>query len=214
MRYAKYENVNLMGFLTPNSNVTIKVVALSNDSETLLELNDNVCIESEHIPGVYRWSTVDLTNAIIGYTELIYIMENTDNEEDVYSSKIALSGSYDNLSEIDGITEIINNIQQVSYDQEFATIIEALGNLDIDIPDDLGTMIDDLKTSIDDSVNASSQMVSDVNRILDYNEGNWEIDNHQMIFHRKDGSELARFNLLDKNNNPSSMHVFKRELVQ
>ena len=43
--------------------------------------------------------------------------------------------------------------------------------------------------------------------------GNWKIENNQMIFYKIDGSELMRFDLFDKNGNPSENDVFERRRV-
>lgn len=49
--------------------------------------------------------------------------------------------------------------------------------------------------------------------LLDIEQGNWEIKDNQMIFYRRDGTELMRFNLYDKEGNLSDKAVFKRERV-
>lgn len=46
--------------------------------------------------------------------------------------------------------------------------------------------------------------------IVDMEQGDWEIINNQMIFKNVDGSEAIRFNLYDKNGNPSMEKVYKR----
>ena len=40
--------------------------------------------------------------------------------------------------------------------------------------------------------------------------GNWEIKDNQMIFYDLNGDEIARYDLLDKEGNPTDMYVFKR----
>lgn len=59
--------------------------------------------------------------------------------------------------------------------------------------------IDDIKTSVDE--------------ILDVQKGNWEIVGTQMIFYRRDGSELMRFDLLDSKGSPTTHKVYRREKV-
>ena len=49
-----------------------------------------------------------------------------------------------------------------------------------------------------------------LNILLDVEQGNWEILNNQMIFYKRDGSELMRFNLYDKSGQPSETNVYKR----
>ena len=50
-----------------------------------------------------------------------------------------------------------------------------------------------------------------INELLDVEEGNWSIQNNQMIFYKRDGTELMRFNLFDNNNQPTETSVYKRE---
>jgi hypothetical protein len=51
---------------------------------------------------------------------------------------------------------------------------------------------------------------TDLTDIADAHLGNWEIAGTQMIFYRRNGVELMRFNLTDKFGNPSDHNVFKR----
>lgn len=53
----------------------------------------------------------------------------------------------------------------------------------------------------------------DITDIADALLGSWEIVNKQMIFYRRDNSELMRFDLTDKFGNPSEHSVFKRNKV-
>jgi hypothetical protein len=50
-------------------------------------------------------------------------------------------------------------------------------------------------------------------KFYDIEAGNWKIENNQMIFYKIDGSELMRFDLFDKNGNPSENDVFERRRV-
>lgn len=63
------------------------------------------------------------------------------------------------------------------------------------------------------SDNEIGSAVSDLSTILDVNQGDWEISGTQMIFYRRDGSELMRFDLKDNNGQASASSVFKREKV-
>jgi hypothetical protein len=54
---------------------------------------------------------------------------------------------------------------------------------------------------------------SDMGDIADALMGSWEIVNKQMVFYRRDGSELMRFDLTDKLGNASEHNVFKRTKV-
>jgi hypothetical protein len=57
------------------------------------------------------------------------------------------------------------------------------------------------------------ELQDNIRDILDVESGNWEILGTQMIFYRKDGTELFRFNLYDKNNNLNVEQVYKRVRV-
>lgn len=54
---------------------------------------------------------------------------------------------------------------------------------------------------------------ADIGNIADALMGNWEIVGTQMIFYKRDGLELVRFNLTDKFGNASDHAVFKRTKV-
>jgi hypothetical protein len=68
----------------------------------------------------------------------------------------------------------------------------------------------DLLASILTNTNGTN---SDIADIADAHLGNWEIVNKQMVFHRRDGTELMRFNLSDKFGNASDHNVMKRVKV-
>ena len=52
-----------------------------------------------------------------------------------------------------------------------------------------------------------------ISQLEDMHLGDWVIENKQMIMHKRDGSELARFNLYDYNNLPTNINAAKREMV-
>lgn len=51
-----------------------------------------------------------------------------------------------------------------------------------------------------------------LDKLYNYQFGNWEIKDNQMIFYDLKGGELMRFNLYDKNNNPTEFNVLRREI--
>ncbi len=56
--------------------------------------------------------------------------------------------------------------------------------------------------------------LDDIEIIKQIETGKWEILNNQMIFYKDDNvTEIMRFDLFDKNGNPSEVDVFKRERV-
>ena len=66
------------------------------------------------------------------------------------------------------------------------------------------------------SVYASEEIKSDQKMARYIHTGRWKIDqaNKQMIFYQDDNStELARYNLFDRNGNPSIQEIFDRQKV-
>ena len=54
---------------------------------------------------------------------------------------------------------------------------------------------------------------SKLDTLLDIEQGNWKIENNQMIFYRRNGEELMRFNLKDKKGEPTEVEIFERERI-
>lgn len=50
----------------------------------------------------------------------------------------------------------------------------------------------------------------DLSRLLDYNEGSWRIISNQMIYYKRDGSELMRFDLKDSSGQPITRGAVQR----
>lgn len=57
------------------------------------------------------------------------------------------------------------------------------------------------------------QYAADISRLLDFSEGNWSVQNYQMIFYKRDGTELVRYNLKDLFGVNTMEDVFRREKV-
>ena len=51
---------------------------------------------------------------------------------------------------------------------------------------------------------------SKIDILLDVEQGDWEIRDNQMIFYKRNGDELMRFDLYDKAGLPSEINVFRR----
>jgi hypothetical protein len=69
-------------------------------------------------------------------------------------------------------------------------------------------------TSVYDEIITKLSTITDMlNVLLDVEQGNWRIENNQMIFFKRDGTELMRFNLYDKNGNLTETAVFQRVRV-
>lgn len=112
MRYGSTETAILAGiFGETGLDVRIKIVELSNDS--LVELKTDSCIESEHIDGMYLFSTANIMNdALLGYNNLVYMMYSEGSAIKQYG-KIAKGGIADDTTEIslDEITELMNTLK-------------------------------------------------------------------------------------------------------
>ena len=89
MRYTKNEDVILVGKFKPGSVVKITLIELSNDN--LVEVNTDECVESEHIPGIFLWSTSDIKpDALVGYSNILYVMKDDTGKE--FMGKFAVGG--------------------------------------------------------------------------------------------------------------------------
>lgn len=99
MRYSESEATVLVGTLKPGLTVKIKIIELSNDN--LVELNTDACIESEHLPGVYLWSTTNINdNSLIGYSNLLYEMTSIEDNKKFYG-KFIFGGYPDKSVDVD-----------------------------------------------------------------------------------------------------------------
>ena len=68
-------------------------------------------------------------------------------------------------------------------------------------------IIDILKEKLDTIDNKLSYLI-------DYETGNWEIKNKQMIFKNREGKILAKFDLFNKDGEKSEIDVYKRVRVE
>lgn len=109
MRYAKEEQAILVGKFKPGSIVTIKLIELSNDN--LVEVTNNICVESEHLPGIFLWSTSDIADdSLVGYSNLLYLMSDETGKE--FIGKFVYGGYTDNGIKVD-LTEVLNDTKQI-----------------------------------------------------------------------------------------------------
>lgn len=118
MRYANDEQTVLVGMFNTNSNVKIKIVNLLNDS--LVNISDNICVESRHIDGAFLWTTNNIADSALsnGYYNLLY--EMYDEEDNKFHGKfiyggyvnkpvdIDMSALESDITEIKQLGEIIN----------------------------------------------------------------------------------------------------------
>jgi hypothetical protein len=74
----------------------------------------------------------------------------------------------------------------------------------------------EIKTVADQLKVLADRLDGHVQRLIDIEQGEWRIENNQLLFsHPKDPTDiLATFNLYDNNGQPTSNNPFKRSVVQ
>lgn len=161
---------------------------------------------------------------------------NIDSDISTVQSSInTVNTKVDNIqSDIDTIDSTINDISVDvaaigidvdDIDSRTSLIQTATGTINSKI-DIIDTNIDNMSTALSDvpttSENANAvwqhatatQLLLNVAFIKDIEGGKWAIVNNQMIFYKSDNStEVARFNLYNSSNAPSSENVTRRERV-
>lgn len=70
-----------------------------------------------------------------------------------------------------------------------------------------------LQTKVDEVTTNLDSIAVNVDRLLDYNEGNWKIISNQMIYYDRNGVEFLRFDLLDSAGQPISRGAMQRVAV-
>jgi len=94
MRYSENEHAILVGQFSPNETVKIRILDLEHDLE--ISLINNICNESNTIPGIYLWDTKYIdTSKISTYINLLY--EMTDSNNNKYYGKFVYGGYVDKL---------------------------------------------------------------------------------------------------------------------
>lgn len=117
MRYTNEEVTGLVGKLGIDEIVTIKVVHIPSD--TLVEVASDICIESDHIPGMYMWDTSNMGVPVSG----AYMYEMTDGTK-VSPGKFTIGGAMDNLS------EILTALGSINTEADFHTWLDSYVNKD------------------------------------------------------------------------------------
>jgi hypothetical protein len=98
MKYLLKEEVILVGDLTPNSNVTIKLIDIETDKEIPLETN--ICKESKIEPGIYLFSTknIDYKNLVKKEAyNIVYVMSDEYGKKSI--GKVVIGGLEKNYLE-------------------------------------------------------------------------------------------------------------------
>ena len=128
MKYQKL-GTRVLGYLSPNTNVKIKLVDIKTDK--ILDIETDVCIESTVMPGLYIFDTnhIDLVLLDDVYKltdeslEIAYMMTNELNEK--YGGKVVIDNDLKMLIKIDnaitklpeGVWEMLSIEDQQTYTQ-------------------------------------------------------------------------------------------------
>ena len=117
----------------------------------------------------------------------------TDNDVKATLDGEAVVLTNDTKSQIDNIESAVNQIK-IKTD-----------NLPTDPASN--TSINNARDSIITEIHANKDLID---LLLKAETGNWEIKDNQWIYYDKDGNELFKFNLYDKDGKPSETNVYKR----
>ena len=128
MKYQKL-GTRVLGYLSPNTNVTVTMVDIKQDK--ILTVETNVCLESKVLPGLYIFDTnhIDLLLLDDVYKltdeslEIAYVMTNELNEK--YGGKVVIDSDLKLLMKIDnaitklpeGVWEMLSIEDQQTYTQ-------------------------------------------------------------------------------------------------
>ena len=129
----KYQTIGtrLLGYLSPNTNVVIKLVDIKQDK--LIQLLTDVCLESTALPGLYIFDTnnIDLDKIDNIYKtsdtslEIAYIMTNELNQ--TYGGKIVIDNDLKLLNIINNnINQIPTNVWNLLSEDEQQTYKDIL----------------------------------------------------------------------------------------
>lgn len=140
------------------------------------------------------------------------------------SSVIDVNGdgtsSFANAAGIVTVRNLTSPATMVSLTGNLSVIIEpsctagTIAIAGIGLLNDLSAGSTVLNSMLPDAVWSESTVAESVERLLDIEEGDWVIENNQMIFYGRDGvTEVCRFDLFDIDGNPSMENVFSRRRV-
>lgn len=92
MRYSNDERAILVGQFEPNDTVTIKLLDLGENTE--IPTTDNICIESDVMPGIFLWDTSKVgVNQLDNFHNVLYEMKSNDGSK--YYGKFVYGGYMD-----------------------------------------------------------------------------------------------------------------------
>lgn len=127
------------------------------------------------------------------------------------TDKFKFNADNDVIATLDNETVRLTSETETQID-EIESAVNQIKTKTNNLPSDpaSNTDINDAKNSIVSEIRLNRDLI---NEILDVEEGNWEIKDNQMIFYRRDGTELIRFNLYDKLGNLTELNAYKRQRV-
>jgi hypothetical protein len=82
-----------------------------------------------------------------------------------------------------------------------------------EVIDILETKVAELESLTQEIKESLTIIHAKLDTLLDIEQGNWKIENYQMIFFDRQGNELMRFDLKDKQGRPTELEVFERVRV-
>jgi hypothetical protein len=123
-----------------------------------------------------------------------YEFEWVDGDLNSYLTKVDLG-----ISVPPGERYIINRIERHDFLPDTAASIEASAEL--------------IKTKADSLIASAGLLEELVVRLLDIEEGNWEINNNKLVIKDAAGVKITEFNLFGSTGIPTSSNPYKRELT-
>jgi hypothetical protein len=134
---------------------------------------------------------------------------DTDPIDSLYSADVAFPDE-DSVREVVDPTGLVIAVEvYTNFQSGGLTLADIEGSTVLAKESSLSQIANSVAQVIINTGSTSSDMVDMADALL----GSWEIKTNQMIFYRRDGTELQRFNLTDKFGNASDHNVFKRTLV-
>lgn len=73
--------------------------------------------------------------------------------------------------------------------------------------------LNDIQATQADMNTALTMLLANDETLLDIGQGDWQVVDNQMIFFKRDGTELMRFDLKNRAGSPAESNVFKRSKV-
>lgn len=123
-----------------------------------------------------------------------YDFEWVDGDLNSYLTKVDLG-----MSAPPGERYIINRIERHDFLPDTAASIEASAEL--------------IKTKADSLITSAGLLEELVVRLLDIEEGNWEISNNKLVIKDASGVKITEFNLFGSTGIPTSSNPYRRELT-